>query len=151
MNSFLRRTQIFLSGGPRTISKMPKATKKGKGAPAKAKPKETAAPDIPAGPVTKKKDGSLAITIQAKPGAKQNCITDVSSDAVGVQIAAPPKEGEANTELVKYLASVLNLRKSDVTLDKGSKSRLKTICISSDQNMTVEDLLSKLRVEMDQT
>lgn len=39
---------------------------------------------------------------------------------MGVQINAPPVEGEANTELVKYLASVLGLRKSDVSLDKVS-------------------------------
>lgn len=43
---------------------------------------------------------------------------DVSSDGVGVQIAAPPVDGEANTELLKYLASVLDLRKSEISLDK---------------------------------
>ena len=37
---------------------------------------------------------------------------------MSVQIAAPPVDGEANKELVKYLSSVLNLRKSDVSLDR---------------------------------
>jgi uncharacterized protein YggU (UPF0235/DUF167 family) len=43
---------------------------------------------------------------------------DIGSEAVSVQISAPPVEGEANTELVKYMAAVLGLRKSDVSLDK---------------------------------
>ena len=42
----------------------------------------------------------------------------ITDDSVGIQISAPPVEGEANTELVKYLASVLGVRKSDVTLDR---------------------------------
>jgi hypothetical protein len=45
---------------------------------------------------------------------------DVGNEAVGVQINAPPVEGEANTELVKYMAAVLGLRKSDISLDKVS-------------------------------
>lgn len=43
---------------------------------------------------------------------------DVSSEAVGVAIAAPPTDGEANAELVRYLCKVLALKKSEVTLDK---------------------------------
>lgn len=43
---------------------------------------------------------------------------DIGTDGVGIQIAAPPVDGEANTELVRFLAKLLNLRKSDVSLDK---------------------------------
>lgn len=45
-------------------------------------------------------------------------ISDFSTDGVSVQIGAPPVEGEANIELVKYISSVLGVRKSDVVLDK---------------------------------
>lgn len=47
-------------------------------------------------------------------------IKDISSDGVGVQINAPPTDGEANAELIKYLSKVLGLRKSDITLDRVS-------------------------------
>ena len=40
-------------------------------------------------------------------------------------IAAPPKEGEANDELVSHLAHVLGVKKNTVFLEKGSKSRHK--------------------------
>ena len=45
-------------------------------------------------------------------------IPDVTTEAVSVAIAAPPTEGEANAELCRYLSKVLELRKSDVVLDK---------------------------------
>lgn len=42
----------------------------------------------------------------------------ITDEGVGIQISAPPTEGEANIELVKYVASVLGLRKSDIVFDK---------------------------------
>ena len=51
---------------------------------------------------------------------KQNYFSSpgINDKGVGIQIAAPPVEGEANTELVKYMSKVLGLKKSDVSLDK---------------------------------
>jgi uncharacterized protein YggU (UPF0235/DUF167 family) len=46
--------------------------------------------------------------------------TDISEEGVAVQIAAPPVDGEANTEVVKYIASVLGVRKGSVQLDRVS-------------------------------
>uniref|UniRef100_A0A0K8URT4 UPF0235 protein C15orf40 n=1 Tax=Bactrocera latifrons TaxID=174628 RepID=A0A0K8URT4_BACLA len=82
------------------------------------------------GPVQLDKSGNICIRILAKPGAKMNGITDIGNEGVGIQIAAPPTEGEANAELVKYLSKLLGLRKSDVSLDKGSRSRNKLVMIS---------------------
>lgn len=98
------------------------------------------------GPVTMDRTGNICIKILAKPGSKQNSITDISDEGIGVQIAAPPVEGEANTELVKYLSKVLGLRKSDVSLDKGSKSRQKTILISKGL-MSTDKILELLKKE----
>lgn len=42
----------------------------------------------------------------------------MTAEAVGVAIAAPPSEGEANAELCRYLSKVLQVKKSDVTLEK---------------------------------
>ncbi|XP_017893573.1 UPF0235 protein C15orf40 homolog [Ceratina calcarata] len=107
-----------------------------------AKAPKVAVNEGPKGPVSVNKDGNVTIKIAAKPGAKHNSITGVSEDAVGVAISAPPVEGQANTELVKYVASVLGMRKSDVSLDKGSKSRQKVVVV---ENTTVEKVLEKLK------
>lgn len=86
-------------------------------------------------PICLDKSKHILIHILAKPGAKQNSITgaylerfssmsvdgiisDITEEGVGVQINAPPAEGEANTELVKYISSVLGVRKGDVSLEK---------------------------------
>ncbi|XP_022221412.2 UPF0235 protein C15orf40 homolog isoform X2 [Drosophila obscura] len=97
-------------------------------------------------PVTVDKSGNICIKILAKPGAKHNGITNIELEGVGVQIAAPPSEGEANAELVKFLSKVLGLRKSDVSLDKGSRSRNKIILISKGAS-TVESIEQLLRKE----
>lgn len=80
--------------------------------------------------LTLDKSNNILIKILAKPGAKQNNVCDISEEGVGIQINAPPKEGEANTELIKYISSVLGIRKSDVSLEKGMKSRQKIVKIS---------------------
>lgn len=98
-------------------------------------------------PVTlDKKTGEIKILILAKPGAKQNNITNVSEEGIGVQINAPPVEGQANTELVKFMSKCLGLRKSDVCLAQGSKSRHKTLTISKGIT-SVESVMEILRKE----
>uniref|UniRef100_A0A2K6E720 Chromosome 15 open reading frame 40 n=1 Tax=Macaca nemestrina TaxID=9545 RepID=A0A2K6E720_MACNE len=97
-------------------AEMPKkagATTKGK-----SQSKEPERPFPPLGPVAVDPKGCVTITIHAKPGSRQNAVTDLTAEAVNVAIAAPPSEGEANAELCRYLSKVLELRKSDVVLDK---------------------------------
>ena len=51
-------------------------------------------------------------------------MSGVSAEGVGVQIAAPPTEGEANQELVRFLASVIGVRKSNVSLVRVSATEV---------------------------
>uniref|UniRef100_A0A8D8EVM7 UPF0235 protein C15orf40 homolog n=2 Tax=Culex pipiens TaxID=7175 RepID=A0A8D8EVM7_CULPI len=132
------------AGSTRTMSGKSKGSSS-KGSSKTAKDKGVAATTaaVVQGPVfVEPKSGNVLIRILAKPGSKFNGITGIEDEGVGVQIAAPPIDGEANTELVKYLAKLLDLRKSDVSLDRGSKSRQKTIvlekgCRTPDQVLEV--------------
>ncbi|BFG35233.1 hypothetical protein CerSpe_215070 [Prunus speciosa] len=54
---------------------------------------------------------SVANTIHAKPGSKIASITDFSDEALGVQIDAPAKDGEANAALLDYISSVLGVKR----------------------------------------
>ncbi|KAH0509019.1 BTB/POZ domain-containing protein 1 [Microtus ochrogaster] len=107
--------------------------------------KEPETPLPPTGPVATDPKGCVTIAIHAKPGSKQNAVTDLTTEAVGVAIAAPPSEGEANAELCRYLSKVLELRKSDVVLDKGGKSREKVVKLLA--STTPEEVLEKLKKE----
>lgn len=121
-------------------------------APQKMGPKKTAPKEVPVSDdcINVSKSGSIQVKILAKPGAKQNQITDMSPEGVGVQISAPPVEGEANTELVKYLSKVLGVRKSDVSLDRGSKSRNKVILVDKEANLSVDQIRQLIIKEMGQ-
>uniref|UniRef100_A0A3Q1GRD5 Zgc:193812 n=1 Tax=Acanthochromis polyacanthus TaxID=80966 RepID=A0A3Q1GRD5_9TELE len=95
------------------------------------------------GPVTRDKSGAVTITVHAKPGSKHSGITEVCAEAVGVAIAAPPTDGEANAELIRYLAEVLDLKKSHISLDKGSRSRDKLIKV--DSSLGPEEVLRRIQ------
>ena len=66
--------------------------------------------------------GKLLISLHVKPGSKIRQIF-VSHDQLGMAIDAPAREGEANAEVVKYLAEILGVKKSDLGLVAGGKSR----------------------------
>uniref|UniRef100_A0A8D0TI13 Uncharacterized protein n=1 Tax=Sus scrofa TaxID=9823 RepID=A0A8D0TI13_PIG len=72
---------------------------------------------------------------------------DLTTEAVSVAIAAPPSEGEANAELCRYLSKVFELRKSDVVLDKGGKSREKVVKLLA--STTPEEILEKLKKQVE--
>ncbi|XP_026366337.1 UPF0235 protein C15orf40 homolog isoform X1 [Ursus maritimus] len=114
--------QLVSGRGARTSARLPFGAEMPKKAGAtnkgKSQSKEPERPLPPLGPVAVDPKGCVTIAIHAKPGSKQNAVTDVTAEAVSVAIAAPPSEGEANAELCRYLSKVLELRKSDVVLDK---------------------------------
>ncbi|TRY56118.1 hypothetical protein DNTS_015248 [Danionella cerebrum] len=137
-----RNISLWISVSNRVYSKHTTMPKKDKTSKSTQK-----AADSPSCPVTKLKDGTIGIAVHAKPGAKQNAVTDVSEEAVGVAIAAPPSDGEANAELLRYLSKVLQLKKSEVVLDKGSKSQEKVVKVTA--AVSIEDILHRLRTEAD--
>ncbi|KAF1583224.1 hypothetical protein FQV11_0012460, partial [Eudyptes moseleyi] len=107
--------------------------------------KGSAGPGAAAGPVVAAGDGCVRVAVRAKPGSRCSAVTDVTAEAVGVAIAAPPSEGEANAELCRYLSKVLEVKKSEVILEKGGKSREKVVKILV--SMTPDEILEKLKKE----
>ena len=52
---------------------------------------------------------------------------EVADGRLRVRLAAPPIEGRANDELIKYVAKVLGLPRGGVTLVAGARSRRKLL------------------------
>ncbi|KAL2906750.1 UPF0235 protein C15orf40-like protein [Bienertia sinuspersici] len=90
-----------------------------------------------------KPPSSVSITIHAKPGSKLSSITDVSDEAVGVQIDAPARDGEANAALLDFISSVIGVKKRQVSLGSGSKSRDKVVIVEDVTLQNVFDALNK--------
>ena len=54
------------------------------------------------------------------------------ADALRVQVAAPPADGLANAACVEALAEALDVRRSAVSLDPGSRHRRKRVRVDGD-------------------
>lgn len=91
-----------------------------------------------------KRGNKVFIPVQAKPNSRVSQITDINSEFVGVQIAAPPHDGEANKELCEFIASVLpGVKKRDVCVRPGTqKSRSKIVEIET--GLSVEQVVQAL-------
>ncbi|XP_014255941.1 uncharacterized protein LOC106670271 [Cimex lectularius] len=90
------------------------------------------------------KNGHIRIRVSARPGCKTSAVVGFEDEGVLVQIGAPPVDGEANSELIKFMAQFLGLRKSSVTLGTGHKSKNKVLLIS-DSQLTVDQVIAKLK------
>ncbi len=76
-------------------------------------------------------ESSMRLRVKATPNARKSEVTGWEEDPTAgrvlrVRIAAPPVEGKANAELEKFLAKWLGVAKSEVRLEKGGTSRIKT-------------------------
>ncbi|KAE7998292.1 hypothetical protein FH972_002851 [Carpinus fangiana] len=126
------------------------APSKGKKDKAKAKPTDSAKSSPSVQPnnfpscIRSIPPSSVAITIHAKPGAKSSSITDLSDEAVGVQIDAPAKDGEANAALLDFMSSVLGVKRRQVSIGSGSKSRDKVVIVEEVTIQTVFNALDKV-------
>jgi uncharacterized protein (TIGR00251 family) len=75
------------------------------------------------------------------PGARRHELAGVADGRLRVRLAAPPVEGRANAALVRYLAEVLGIRRDDVTVVAGGRSRRKLVRLSG---VTLPEARSRL-------
>ncbi|RWR86864.1 UPF0235 protein C15orf40 [Cinnamomum micranthum f. kanehirae] len=92
---------------------------------------------------------TVSITVHAKPGSKLATITDtfqsdIGEEALGVQIDAPARDGEANAALIDYMSSVLGVKRRQVSIGSGSKSRDKVVLVEEVSLQNVFDALNKV-------
>ncbi len=73
---------------------------------------------------------NVIITIYTKPNARENKLVWVDEDTIQVWVAAVPKKGKANKELVDFLAKTWNISKSEITITRGTTAKIKQITIS---------------------
>lgn len=72
----------------------------------------------------------MLIRVKATPNASKGEIIGWSEDPLAgkvlcLKIAEPPVDGKANKAILQYLAKELKLPKSQISLCKGQKSRIK--------------------------
>jgi uncharacterized protein (TIGR00251 family) len=95
--------------------------------------------------VTPQAEGCL-LPVRAQPGARKNAVLGEQAGALKVAVTAPPEDGRANQALTEVLRAALGLKRSQVELVGGAKSRQKSFLIRGLQPAELQTkLLALLR------
>lgn len=90
--------------------------------------------------ITKTADGIL-VNLQIQPKASRSEVVGEHGDRLKIRIAAPPVDGEANQELIRFLKKQTGVATSRIHLVRGESSRSKDVLFLG---ASIEELLTKL-------
>ncbi len=79
--------------------------------------------------------------VYVQPRASRNGFCGIYGDAVKLAITAPPVDGKANGAVIDYLASFLDLKKKDLEIKHGLRSRKKNVLIAK---RSAEEILARI-------
>ena len=69
------------------------------------------------------------LVVHVQPRARATAVAGRHGDALKVRLAAPPVDGAANEELVRFVSEVLGVPRRAVAITAGLTSRRKTIAV----------------------
>lgn len=84
----------------------------------------------------------ICFKIKVIPKASRSECVEWQNDELKIRLAAVPNKGEANTELICYLADLFGIGKSNIQLVQGETSRHKRVCMNG---ITLEEIQSKVQ------
>ena len=67
------------------------------------------------------------LTVKVHPRARRTALTGRLGDAYKLDLAAPPVDGKANHECIRFFAELAGVPKSRVRLLTGQSARLKVV------------------------
>lgn len=88
---------------------------------------------------------SCTLDVHVQPRAKRDEIAGWHGERLRVRLTAPPVDGAANEALIKFLAMALGLKRSQIKLTLGERSRDKTVRI---ERITPTDLNQRIVSEI---
>jgi uncharacterized protein (TIGR00251 family) len=71
--------------------------------------------------------GGVELALHIQPRAGRTEVVGPHGDLLKIRLAAPPVDGEANEELVRFLAKTLGVTKRSVTIESGETGRKKRV------------------------
>ena len=73
--------------------------------------------------------GDLLLDCHVQPGARRSEVAGWLGDRLRIRIHAPPVDGKANAELVRFMAETCAVARSAVIIERGDTDRRKTLRI----------------------
>jgi len=86
----------------------------------------------------------LTFDIQVIPYASRMQLVGVQDGVLKIKVTAPPVEGAANEACIKLLAKELGLKKSQMEISSGAKSRKKTVMIKDISKAELETKINNI-------
>ena len=86
-------------------------------------------------------DKGATFAVRVQPRASRNAVAGEMGDALKIALTAPPVEGKANEACVDFLAILLKVPRSSVTIASGESSRNKVVRIAGLRASEVEQRL----------
>lgn len=93
----------------------------------------------------RREEDGVTFAVVVQPKARRNEVVGILDRALKIKLTAPPVEGAANEALIKFLARVFEIRRTEVTILRGETSHHKLIHCRS---LTAEALLAHLRAHL---
>jgi uncharacterized protein len=84
--------------------------------------------------------GSM-LRVRVNPKSSKNEILGWKDDELQIKLTAPPIDGAANSALIKFISNWIGIRKSDIKLISGEKSRNKCLYID---NLDLEEIKKRV-------
>jgi uncharacterized protein len=86
-----------------------------------------------------------AITVRVIPRSPRNEIVEVLEDGtIKVRLKAPPIEGKANLELIRFMSDTLDIPQSRIEILAGTKGKVKILTILDIESSDLEKKLIKI-------
>jgi uncharacterized protein (TIGR00251 family) len=83
-------------------------------------------------------ENGVVFNIRVIPRASRCELVGVQGDALKIRITAPPVEGAANKECIRFLSDMLGVKKSQIKIIAGHRSKNKKVSISGIKRRDIE-------------
>ncbi|BDD85734.1 DUF167 domain-containing protein [Desulfofustis limnaeus] len=90
------------------------------------------------------KDGSATVRVHVQPRSARSRLCGIHDGRLKLAVNAPPVDGKANRAVAEFLAHVLGVKSSSVTLLSGLQSRKKLFGVASLSEAEVRQRLAGL-------
>lgn len=80
--------------------------------------------------LTVKTDREVLLNLYIQPKSSRDRITGLHDGALKLTVTAPPVDGKANSRVIAFLARLLKIPKSSITIVSGHQGRRKKVSIS---------------------
>jgi hypothetical protein len=81
---------------------------------------------------------ALLLRLRVQPRAGRTAFAEPFGDSRKIKLKAPPVDGRANAELVKFLAESFGVARADIVLVSGKQGRTKELRIESPTRLPPE-------------